>query len=220
MGGSPECSSLVALRSAPRLRASNGAESDASLIIIDALQVDDVGQHRSNISRRASCHHQLLRVAVNAVASAELVAFVGDDAAVAAAAIATATTQVEPSMSSSLPILRSSAVGVPMVPSLQQVPPSVGRTFDVVGGVSHRRSCTWPSSLFVRRSSFSNLRHLADSSPPDLCYSCLTGSLAPCSWRRHRACGGTVCLKVHSGVRPPYCCVVVWVARALACIRM
>jgi hypothetical protein len=90
-----------------------------SLIITDALEVvDDVGRHRSNLLRRAFCHRQLLRVAVNAVASAEVVAFVGDDAAVAAAAIATATAQVEPSTSSSLPILRSSAVGVPMVPSL------------------------------------------------------------------------------------------------------
>jgi hypothetical protein len=76
-----------------------------SLIITDALEVvDDVGWHRSNLLRRAFC--QLLRVAVNAVASAEVVELIGDDAAVAvAAAIATATAQVEPSTSSSLPIL-------------------------------------------------------------------------------------------------------------------
>jgi hypothetical protein len=29
----------------------------------------------------------------------------------------------------------------------------------------------------------------------------LTGSLAPCSWLRHGACGGTVRLAVHSGAR-------------------
>ena len=76
-----------------------------SLIIIDALEVDDVGRHLSNLSRGASCHRQLLRGAVNPVASAEVVVFVGDDAAVTAAAIATATAQVEPLTSSSLPNL-------------------------------------------------------------------------------------------------------------------
>ena len=112
---------------------------------------------------------------VNAVVSVEVVALVGDDTAVAVtAAIATATAQVEPSTSSLLPILRSSAVGVPMVPVSPVGATDVGRTLAVVGSISHRRSCTWLSLPLVRREFFEPpalgpIHHL-----PALCYACLT----------------------------------------------
>ena len=55
-------------------------------------------------------------------ASAATAAGRGDDAMVLAAAIATAKAQVEPSTSSSLPILLRPGVGGRMAPTLQQVP--------------------------------------------------------------------------------------------------
>jgi S-formylglutathione hydrolase FrmB len=162
-----------------------------SLIIIDALEVDDVGRHLSNLSRGACSHRQLLRGAVNAVASAEVVVFVGDDAAVTAAAIATATAQVEPSTSSSLPNLWKLS-GWRSNGAVSTAGATVGGfdARDVVGSVPHRRSCNWPSSLLVRRTSFSNLRHLANSSfllslllVPDWLARTLLMAQAPSMWR-------------------------------------
>jgi hypothetical protein len=131
------------------------------------------------------------RVAVNAVASAEVVALVGDDAAVAAAAFATATAQVEPSTSSSLPILwklsgwRSSG-------AVSTAGATVGRSD--ARCCRQRLTSALPLALGRRRflcdASFSNLRHFAYSSPassmllvPDWLARTLLMAQAPSMWR-------------------------------------
>ena len=86
--------------------ASDGAEPNESPIVTDALVVDNVGRHHSNLPRCARHCRQLLGVAVNVVASAAPAAGLCDDAVVLAASNATpAKAQIEPSTSSSLPIL-------------------------------------------------------------------------------------------------------------------
>ena len=171
-----------------RLGACDGAEPDEALIIPTSVGTTPIFH---------GCAHQcrqLLGVAVNAVASAAPAADLGDDAVVLAAAIATAKAQVEPSTSSSLPILprpggwRSSGA-----PTLLQVPPK--RRSDAQRG---RRRLASALSCFViivascATIELSNLRarHLADSPLPWLARTLLMAQ-ARSLWRDASSRGAT-----------------------------
>ena len=218
------CSTLVALATVWSwgLGASDGADPDGSLSITDALVVDDDGRHHSNLPRCAHSCRQLLGAAINVAASAATAAGRGDDAMVLAAAISTAKAQVEPPTSSSLPILLRPGVGVRMAPTLQQVPQM--RRSDAQHGRWRLASALSCFAIVASCATieFSNLRHLADSPPacpmPDAA-PVLTGSLAPCLWRRHGACARTVRLAVHRGARARHGRASSGIAHAFACLR-